>query len=69
MVKTAIVTLAGVGVLGTGGQAIAPQSLEISTGAVTTEITKDGVESRKSASPEFGITWVTQSNKQITIRF
>ena len=69
MVKTAVITLTGLGFLGTSGQAVAPQSLEISTGAVTTEITKDGVESRKSASPEFGITWVTQNNKQITIRF
>lgn len=69
MVKTAIVTLAGLGVLGTGTQAVAPQSLEVSMGAVTTEISAKGVESQRNKTPEFGITWVTRGDKQITIRF
>lgn len=69
MVKSIIIVLAGLGVLGTGGQAVAPQSLEVSTGAVTTQITAEGVESRSNNSPEFGITWVTRNQKQITIRF
>jgi len=69
MVKTAIVTLTGLGVIGTGGQAVAPHSLEISMGAVTAEITAEGVESQRNESPEFGITWVTRGEKQITIRF
>jgi len=69
MVKSTILVLASLGVIGTGGQAVAPQALEISTGAITTEITKDGVVRRASETPKLGITWVTKGDKQITIRF
>jgi len=69
MVKSTILVLAGLGVIGTGGPVVAPQALEISTGAVTTEITSDGIVTRASETPKLGITWITQSDKQITIRF
>ncbi len=69
MVKSTILVLAGLGVIGTGGQAVAPQSLEVSTGAVTTKISGDGIKRKVSDTPKLGITWVTKGDKQITIRF
>jgi len=69
MVKTTIIALAGAGVIGTGGQAVAPQAFEIAAGAITMEITADGIESRPNETPLLGITWVTKGNRHITIRF
>ncbi len=69
MVKSAIIVLAGLGAIGTGGQAVAPQALEVSTGGVTTEISAEGIVKRPNETPELAITWVTKGNKHITIRF
>jgi len=69
MVKTTILVLTSLGVLGTGGQAVAPQAFEISAGAVTFEITADGFDTRPNSVPALGLTWITQGNKHITLRF
>lgn len=69
MVKSTIILLTGLGVVGTGGPAVAPQALEVSVGAVTTEFTAEGIVSRENSRAELGVTWVTKGNKRITIRF
>ena len=69
MVKSTIIILTGLGMVGTGAPAVAPQALEVSTGAVTTEISADGIVSRENQNAELGVTWVTKGNKRITIRF
>lgn len=69
MVKTTIIGLAALGALGTGGQAVAPQALEVSAGSVTLEITMQGVTSRANETPELGIAWITQGNKRLKIKF
>ena len=69
MVKATILGLAAIGAVGTGGQAVAPQAFEISTGSTTMEISAEGITSRKNETSTLGITWVTQNNKRVTIRF
>jgi len=69
MIKTAILVLAGAGIIGTGSQAIAPPSIELSAGAIAYEVSTEGLKAKTNANPEFGITIVTKGNKQLTIRF
>ncbi len=69
MVKTTILGLAALGAVGTSSPTVAPQAFEISAGAVTMEITSEGITSRANENPGLGLTWVTKNDKRITIRF
>jgi len=69
MIKSAIIiTLAGAGAIGTGGTVLGPQAFQISAGSVVYEISKDGLEVERNDKAEFGVTFVTKGNRQITIR-
>lgn len=69
MIKSIVVILAGAGLLGTSGQTVSPKAFEISAGSVAYQITTEGVETSKTQSPEFGVTLITKSDRQLTIRF
>lgn len=69
MIKSTILLLAGAGIIGTGGQAMGPQAIELSAGAVAYEVSTQGLDVKTNENPEFGITIVTKGNRQLTIRF
>jgi len=69
MVKSTILILAGAGIIGTGSQAVAPQSFELSAGAISVEVSGEGVTTKANENPELGVTILTKGNRQFTLRF
>lgn len=69
MIKSTVIVLAGAGIIGTGSQTIAPQSFEISAGAIAYEISAEGLQTKANTATEFGMTLKTKGNKHLTIRF
>jgi len=69
MIKTAIITLVGAGVLGTGAQTFTPQSLHMTAGAIVIGLDADGFQVESAENPDFAVTLKTKGERQFSLHF
>lgn len=69
MIKTALVTLMGAGIIGTGSQTLSPQDLELAAGSVSVTLSAEGFETVVNTKPEYAIRLSMKSGRSVALRF
>lgn len=68
MIKLALISIVGAGVVGTGAHTLTPQTLEIAAGSVVFELGADGLEIDAAIRPDFAVTLTTKGDRAFTVR-
>jgi len=69
MIKIALITLASIGALGTGAQAISPSAIELNAGTVIVSADTDGVKTKIAEKTDYALRITTKNGRVIAIRF
>jgi len=74
MIKTTLIALMSVGVLGTGAttltpETMSPRNLELAAGSARITIGVDGIQTQAADKAEFAIALCTETGRVFTVRF
>jgi|GEM_PF-3907175 len=69
MIKTVIITLVGLGAIGTGTHSIKPQSFELNAGTLTLRSDDDGFKTILDEKVDFGLKITSETGRVFAIRF
>jgi len=69
MVKVTLLSLIGVGALGTNAPSLTPQSVELNAGAIVISVDSEGIKTEVTDNSDFAVRIKTKKGRVIAIRF